>query len=142
MAKARPLTKDGNTKIVDSLVPWPSWRRSFTPETGWPWKGTIRSRLSFSPIASARWTDGKVNRLHMVQSVIALPSHCEIFDRGIAAKVDFSFSGPQSVQVARLVNESKMKLGEIHTYLELFARYFLDLTPQVALVAGTCGQRR
>ena len=77
----------------------------------------------------------------MVQSLIALPSHCEVFDRGIAEKVDFSFSGPQAVQVALLVKESKMRIGEIHTYLELFARYFLDLTPQVSLVVGKFADR-
>ena len=35
----------------------------------------------------------------------------------------------------------KMQIGEIHTYLELFARYFLDLTPQVALVVGVMADK-
>jgi malonate decarboxylase alpha subunit len=30
----------------------------------------------------------------------------------------------------------KIELGAVHTYLELFARYFIDLTPNVALVAA------
>jgi hypothetical protein len=29
--------------------------------------------------------------------------------------------------VARAVNSGKIKLGAIHTYIELFARYFIDL---------------
>lgn len=78
----------------------------------------------------------RVNNLHMVQSVIALPSHCEVFERGIARLADFSYSAPQSTRVARMVEEGKMKIGEIHTYLELFGRYFVDLTPDVALVTA------
>jgi malonate decarboxylase alpha subunit len=34
-----------------------------------------------------------------------------------------------------------MQIGEIHTYLELFARYFLDLTPQVSLVVGVLADK-
>ncbi len=78
----------------------------------------------------------RVNNLHMVQSVIALPSHCEVFERGIARIADFSYSSPQSAKVAQMVKEGKMKIGEIHTYLELFGRYFVDLTPDVALVTA------
>jgi len=35
----------------------------------------------------------------------------------------------------------KIELGAIHTYLELFGRYFIDLTPQVALIAAVCADR-
>jgi malonate decarboxylase alpha subunit len=83
----------------------------------------------------------RVNNLHMVQSVIALPSHCEVFERGIARLADFSYSAPQSTRVARMVEEGKMKIGEIHTYLELFGRYFVDLTPDVALVTAIHADR-
>ncbi|MCX6354213.1 MAG: malonate decarboxylase subunit alpha [Candidatus Aureabacteria bacterium] len=78
----------------------------------------------------------RVNRLHMVQSSVALPEHIAVFDRGIAEKLDFAFSGPQAKELARIVNEGKVKIGAIHTYLELFGRYFVDLTPRVAMVAA------
>lgn len=35
----------------------------------------------------------------------------------------------------------KIELGAVHTYLELFARYFIDLTPQVALIAAVSADR-
>jgi malonate decarboxylase alpha subunit len=35
----------------------------------------------------------------------------------------------------------KIELGAVHTYLELFARYFVDLTPNVALIAAVCADR-
>ncbi len=72
----------------------------------------------------------------MVQSVLALPEHLDIFENGVAARLDFSFSGPQGARLAKLVSAGRIEIGAIHTYLELFARYFVDLTPKVALVAA------
>jgi malonate decarboxylase alpha subunit len=72
----------------------------------------------------------------MVQSVLALPEHLDVFENGIASKLDFSFSGPQGARLAQLVAQGGVRIGAIHTYLELFARYFIDLTPQVALIAA------
>jgi len=83
----------------------------------------------------------RVHGLHMVQSVLALPEHLEVFERGIARRLDFSFSGPQGARLARLVQEGRIEIGAIHTYLELFGRYFIDLTPRVALVAATSADR-
>ncbi|MBV9488810.1 MAG: malonate decarboxylase subunit alpha [Verrucomicrobia bacterium] len=74
--------------------------------------------------------------LHMVQSGIVLPEHLDLFARGIASKLDFSYAGPQAAAIARALHAGKIQLGAIHTYLELFARYFIDLTPRIALVAA------
>jgi len=78
----------------------------------------------------------RVHGLHMVQSVLSLPEHLDIFENGIANRLDFSFSGPQAARLAKLVSAGRINVGAIHTYLELFARYFVDLTPKVALVAA------
>ena len=78
----------------------------------------------------------RVRDLHMVQSVLALPEHLDVFESGIAKRLDFSFSGPQGARLAKLVSSGGIEIGAIHTYLELFARYFVDLTPKVALVAA------
>lgn len=82
-----------------------------------------------------------VHDLHLVQSVIALPDHIALFERGIAKEVDFSFSGPQATRLAQLVSEGRIRVNAIHTYLELFARYFIDLTPNVALIAAEAADR-
>ena len=79
----------------------------------------------------------KVNDLHMVQSGVVLPEHLDLFDRGVAKKLDYAYSGPQSARIARMLFGGKIELGAVHTYLELFARYFVDLTPNVALIAAT-----
>ena len=78
----------------------------------------------------------KIHDLHMVQSSISLGSHLDLFEKGIAKKIDFSFSGPQADRLARMIDQGTIELGDIHTYLELYARYFIDLTPRVALVAA------
>src|SRR5205814_3670159 len=70
------------------------------------------------------------------QSVLALPEHLDVFERGVASRVDFSFSGPQAERLAKLAGAGQIAIGAIHTYLELFGRYFIDLTPDVALVAA------
>jgi malonate decarboxylase alpha subunit len=79
--------------------------------------------------------------LHVVQSGIVLPEHIDLFEKGIARKLDFSFSGPQSHALPRVLNSGKVELGAIHTYIELFARYFVDLTPHVALTVARSADR-
>jgi malonate decarboxylase alpha subunit len=78
----------------------------------------------------------RVSGLHMVQSSIVLPEHVEIFRRGIAERVDFAFSGPQSKALYEAVAARQVRIGAIHTYLELYGRYFLDLFPQVTLICA------
>ena len=84
---------------------------------------------------------GKVHDLHILQSTISLPEHVEIFEKGIAKKLDFSYAGAQSKRLAALLQAKVVELGAIHTYLELYARYFVDLTPRVALLVAEKADR-
>jgi len=83
----------------------------------------------------------RIHDLHMVQSGVVLPEHLDVFDSGIARRLDYSYSGPQSARIARMLFGGKIELGAVHTYLELFARYFIDLTPHVALIAAVSADR-
>ena len=83
----------------------------------------------------------RVHDLHIVQSSIALDSHLDIFEKGIAKKLDYSFSGPQAGRMAKMIKAGTIELGAIHTYMELYGRYFIDLTPRVAIVAGMKADR-
>jgi malonate decarboxylase alpha subunit len=65
-----------------------------------------------------------------------LQAHLDLFERGIARRLDFSYSGPQGEAIARALAAGQIELGAVHTYIELFARYFMDLTPHVALIAA------
>jgi len=104
-------------------------------------EGNNQKQADFLAECLAELDPAKVHCLHMVQSVLSLPSHLDVFERGIAQRLDFSFSGPQSGRLATLVAEGRIEIGAIHTYLELFGRYFIDLTPQVALIAAQAADR-
>jgi len=83
----------------------------------------------------------RLHDLHIVQSGLVLSAHLDLFTKGIASKLDFSYSGPQGAAIARALYAGKIQLGAIHTYIELFARYFVDLTPHVALIAAVSADR-
>ena len=104
-------------------------------------EGNNQKQADFLAKALARLDPARINHLHMLQSVLALPEHLDVFENGIATQLDFSFSGPQAVRLARLAAAGKLTIGAIHTYLELFGRYFVDLTPRVALVAAEAADR-
>ena len=99
-------------------------------------EGDNQKQADFLARALARVDPARVHDLHVLMSVLALPEHVELFERGIARRLDFSFSGPQGLRLAQLVAARRIEIGAIHTYLELYARYFVDLTPRVALVAA------
>jgi malonate decarboxylase alpha subunit len=104
-------------------------------------EGNNQKQADFLSRALANLDPIRVHDLHMLFSVLALPEHLDIFEKGIASRLDFSFSGPQSGRLAKLVSAGKLNIGAIHTYLELFGRYFVDLTPRVALVAAQAADR-
>jgi malonate decarboxylase alpha subunit len=84
---------------------------------------------------------GKVHDLHMVQSGVVLPEHLDVFESGVARRLDYAYSGPQSARIAKMLFGGQIELGAVHTYLELFARYFVDLTPHVALIVAVSADR-
>ncbi len=104
-------------------------------------EGNNQKQADFLAQALTALDPAAVHDLHIVQSVLALPEHLDVFDLGLASKLDFSFSGPQGARLARLVGERRIVIGAIHTYLELFARYFVDLTPNVALICAQAADR-
>ena len=104
-------------------------------------EGDNQKQADLLAAALAAADNSKLYGLHMVQSGVVLPEHLDVFERGIARRLDYAYSGPQSQRIARLLFGGKIELGAVHTYLELFARYFIDLTPQVALVAAVSADR-
>jgi len=78
----------------------------------------------------------KLHDLHLIISSISRPEHLMLFELGIAKKVDFAFAGPQSLRVSQLLEDGKLEIGAIHTYVELYARLLVDLVPNVVLVCA------
>ncbi len=104
-------------------------------------EGDNQKQADFLAGALARADPKKIHDLHVVQSGIVLAEHLDLFDKGIAKRLDYSYSGPQGAAVARALNSGRIELGAIHTYIELFARYFVDLTPHVALTVARAADR-
>jgi malonate decarboxylase alpha subunit len=104
-------------------------------------EGDNQKQADFLAASLAKADPKVLHDLHVVQSGIVLPEHLDLFEKGIAKKLDFSFSGPQSENLARVLTSGKIELGAIHTYIELFGRYFIDLTPHVALTVARSADR-
>lgn len=99
-------------------------------------EGDNQKQASFLSQALAKVDRNKVHDLHMIMSSVSRPEHLDIFEFGIAKKLDFSFAGPQSTRISQMIADHSLEVGDIHTYLELFARMFIDLIPNVVLVAA------
>ncbi len=104
-------------------------------------EGDNQKQADFFARELVKLDPARIHHLHMTQSTLVLDEHLELFRRGIADRLDFAYSGPQSKALYQLAAEKKVQIGAIHTYLELYGRYFVDLYPQVAiLVAEACDE--
>lgn len=83
-----------------------------------------------------------INGLHLIMPSVSRPEHLDLFERGIARRLDFSYAGAQSLRISQLLEDGLMEVGAIHTYIELYARLFVDLIPDVVLVAGYSADRQ
>lgn len=99
-------------------------------------EGNNQKQADFLSRSLVEVDPGKIHGLHMLISSITRPEHLTLFERGIARRVEFSYAGPQSLRLAQLLEDGKLEIGAIHTYIELYARMFVDLTPNVVLVCA------
>ena len=105
-------------------------------------EGNNQKQADFLSRSLAKVDPARVNNLHMIMPSVGRSEHLDLFERGIARKLDFSFSGPQSLRIGQLAEDGQLEIGAIHTYIELYARLFVDLSPNVALVAGYKADRK
>ncbi|MBO4790312.1 MAG: malonate decarboxylase subunit alpha, partial [Oxalobacter sp.] len=99
-------------------------------------EGNNQKQADFLARMLAEVNPDKVNSLHMIMPTVSLPEHLDLFEKGIAKKIDFSYAGAQSLRMSQLMEDGLVEVGAIHTYIELYARLFVDLIPDVALVAA------
>ena len=131
----------GGSRFVDSNDMVALLQRVIKPGDRVNIEGDNQKQADFLARCLCQVDPRMVHDLHVVQSVLTLPEHLDVFEKGIAKKLDFSFSGPQAGRIAELLSSGKIEIGAIHTYLELYGRYFVDLTPRVALVAAVQADR-
>ena len=99
-------------------------------------EGNNQKQATFLSRQLADLSSAEIKDLHILMSSVTLDEHLDLFRKGIASRLDFAFSGQQAVPLAKLVQDGSVVIGSIHTYSELFSRYFTDLTPRVALVCA------
>jgi malonate decarboxylase alpha subunit len=104
-------------------------------------EGNNQKQADFLSRMLAQVNPERIHHLHLLISVLSRPEHLDLFERGIANRIDFSFSGPQGFRLADMVAKSQIQIGGIHTYLELYGRYFIDLTPDVSFIAADCADK-
>jgi malonate decarboxylase alpha subunit len=105
-------------------------------------EGNNQKQADFLSRALAMVDPAKVNHLHMIMPSVSLPEHLDLFERGIACKLDFAYAGAQSLRISQFLQDGLLEVGAIHTYVELYARLYVDLTPNVVLVAGYTADRQ
>jgi malonate decarboxylase alpha subunit len=99
-------------------------------------EGNNQKQADFLSRSLARVNPARVHDLHMIIPSVSRVEHLDLFERGIARKLDFAYAGTQSLRISQFLEDGQLEIGAIHTYIELYARLYVDLTPQVVLVAG------
>jgi len=105
-------------------------------------EGNNQKQADFLSRSLAQADPKKLHDLHMIMPSVGRSEHLDIFEKGIARKLDFSFSGTQSLRISQLLEDGLLEIGAIHTYIELYSRLYVDLIPNVALVAGFKADRK
>jgi malonate decarboxylase alpha subunit len=138
-AKARRLAALGsraNGKLLDRHAIVEALETLIRPGDRVALEGNNQKQADFLSRALVQVDPLKLHDIHLLISTISRPEHLTLFERGIARRLDFSFAGPQSLRVAQLLEDGKLEIGSISTYVELYARMFIDLTPNIALVCA------
>jgi len=99
-------------------------------------EGNNQKQASFLSESLAKVNPQKVNHLHMIMPSVSRAEHLDLFEDNIAEILDFSYAGSQSLRIAQMLEDGMLKIGSIHTYLELYSRLFVDLIPNICLVAA------
>ena len=128
-------------KLLESTAIVPALEALVRPLDRVALEGNNQKQADFLSRSLAQVEPSKVHDLHLLISTISRPEHLSLFELGIARRLDFSYAGPQSLRVAQLLEAGKLEIGAIYTYIELYARMFIDLTPNVALVCAEKADR-
>ncbi len=124
---------------TDRIVP--ALERLLAPGDRVALEGNNQKQADFLSRSLSQVDPKEIHDLHLLISSVSRSEHLDLFESGIARKLDFAFAGPQSVRIAQLIEERRVEVGAIHTYIELYARMFIDLTPRVALICADKADR-
>ena len=138
LALATPFA---NGKVIATSDIVPALEALVSPGDRVVLEGNNQKQADFLSRSLAQVDPAKVHRLHMIMPSVSLPEHLDLFEQGIARKLDFAYAGAQSLRISQFLQDGVLEVGAIHTYVELYARLYVDLTPNVVLVAGYTADR-
>ncbi|MEX5745399.1 malonate decarboxylase subunit alpha [Massilia sp. X63] len=139
LALAQPYAS-GRVISTDQIVP--ALEALISPGDRVVLEGNNQKQADFLARALVQVDPAKVNHLHLIMPSVSLPEHLDLFELGIARKLDFAYAGGQSLRISQYLKDGQLEVGAIHTYVELYARLYVDLTPQVVMVAGYKADRQ
>lgn len=125
---------DGKVVATDDIVPF--LEAVTAPGDRVVLEGNNQKQADFLSRSLAEVDPGTIHDLHMIIPSVSRVEHLDLFERGIARKLDFAYAGTQSVRISQFLEDGLLEVGAIHTYIELYARLYVDLTPQIVLTAG------
>ena len=99
-------------------------------------EGDNQKQAAFLAAALNEVDPARVHDLDLIIPSISREEHLDYFEKGIARSVDFAFAGTQAQRLSQMLDEGKVKIGNFNTYLEIYGRMFVDLIPNVCLVAA------
>ncbi|MEU4408946.1 malonate decarboxylase subunit alpha [Streptosporangium sp. NPDC023963] len=137
----RPFISGTSGRVLDTGRTRDALQALLRPGDRVALEGDNQKQADFLAEALAGCDPKVVHDLHLLISSISLREHLDVFERGVAHRLDFSYAGPQSVRMAQLLADGTVEVGAIHTYVELYARMFVDLTPDVALLCAEQADR-
>ncbi|APV35279.1 malonate decarboxylase subunit alpha [Acinetobacter soli] len=120
-------------KVLETLI---------TPGDRVVLEGNNQKQADFLSRSLAQTSPQVLHDLHMIMPSVGRPEHLDLFEKGIARKLDFSFAGTQSLRISQLLEDDLLEIGAIHTYIELYSRLLVDLIPNVVLSAGFMADRQ
>ena len=139
MAGVKQYTDGGKVIETESIVPF--LEGVIHPGDRVVLEGCNQKQAAFLAGAMTRLDPAKVHRLNMIIPSISRDEHLDLFEKGIAEEINFAFAGVQSLRLAQMLAEEKLRIGAIHTYLELYGRLYVDLTPNICLIAADKADR-
>src|SRR5258708_35747131 len=107
LAAIAPWLEDGllpTKRIVDAL------ETLIQPGDRVALEGDNQKQADFLSRALAKVDPQKIHDVHLLISSISRPEHLDLFETGVAHRVDFAYAGPQSLRVAQLLEDKKIDI--------------------------------
>ena len=135
------ISKYLNGKVIKTEDIVEVLNRVIKPNDNLVLEGDNQKQASFLAKSMTQVDPKQVNNIHLIIPSISRDEHLDLFTKGIAADINFAFAGTQSLKLSEMMTNGTCKVGAIHTYFELYARLFVDLIPNVCLVAAEAADR-